>query len=63
MAEDVIHIVDYYSDIDPDLGRSVGVVGNSQGGWIVQRIAGMKSNVDFAKSLVGPVTTLPFNCL
>lgn len=58
MAEDVIHIADYYSDIKPNLGRNVGIVGHSQGGWVAQRVAGMNSNVDFAISLVGPVRTL-----
>lgn len=58
MAEDVIHIVDYYSDVEPNLGRNVGVVGHSQGGWVVQRIAGMNSKVNFAISLVGPVRSL-----
>ena len=58
MAEDVIRIVNYYSDIKPNLGRNVGVVGHSQGGWVAQRVAGMNSKVNFAISLVGPVTTL-----
>lgn len=57
MAEDVIHIINYYSDREPNLERKVGVVGHSQGGWVVQRVA-MESNVDFAISLVGPVTSL-----
>ncbi|MEN2284444.1 alpha/beta fold hydrolase [Algoriphagus sp. SE2] len=58
MAEDAINIIDHYIGVDPKLGRNVGIVGHSQGGWVVQRVAGMESNVDFAISLVGPVTTL-----
>ena len=58
MAEDAISIIDYYADLDPHLGRNVGIVGHSQGGWVVQRLAGMESNINFAISLVGPVTTL-----
>ena len=58
MAEDVLTIVDYYKGLDSVTADTVGVIGHSQGGWVVQRIAGRENTVDFAVSLMGPVTTL-----
>ena len=51
-------ILEYYAGLPHVSAQRIGVVGHSQGGWVAQRLAATNREIDFAISLVGPVTTL-----
>ncbi len=57
-ADDVYAAVQYLQEhpsIDPD---NIGLIGHSQGGWIVSLVAAQHDDVVFFISLVGPTTTV-----
>lgn len=57
-AEDMyaaVRALKAHPDIDPD---RVGLVGHSQGGWVVQQAAAQHDDVAFWVSLVGPTTSV-----
>lgn len=56
-SEDLLAVVDYYR-IYLNLGNPIiGIVGHSEGGWVVQHSIAEDPGIDFAVSLAGPVTT------
>ncbi len=57
-AEDLyasVQTLQNHPQVDPD---HVGVIGHSQGGWVVMQVAGEHPEVAFFISLAGPVTTI-----
>ena len=62
-ADDLYNAVSFaqnYSNIDPE---NVGVIGHSQGGWVVAQAAGEHSDIAFFVSLAGPTMTMRENSL
>jgi len=57
-ANDLLAIVDYYRSDDRINPDRIGVVGHSQGGWVVVIAGSQDSHLDFVISLSGPVRTM-----
>ncbi|HUE97362.1 MAG TPA: alpha/beta fold hydrolase, partial [Longimicrobiaceae bacterium] len=57
LATDAIDAVERLGD-EPDARRPIGVLGISQGGWVVPIAASRSERVDFAISMVGAVVPL-----
>lgn len=57
-AEDVLAVFNYYDEILANGNLPGGVIGHSQGGWVVQILAAKDSPIDFAISLSGSVRTV-----
>lgn len=57
-AEDMLAVVQYYRDF-PGLNAEIqGIVGHSQGGWVVYEAGSRDPELDFVISLAGPTVTL-----
>jgi pimeloyl-ACP methyl ester carboxylesterase len=57
-AADTLEVVDYLRGLDIVNPKEIGVVGHSQGGWIVQLIASQDSELAYAISMAGPTVTV-----
>ena len=57
-AEDLLTAVDYLEAHPVIDGEHIGLVGHSQGGWVVNLVASQDPQIDFFISLAGPTTTV-----
>jgi uncharacterized protein len=52
MSDDVLAVIEYYKNLDSISSDSIGIIGHSQGGWVVQRIAGKEHSGDHMTSRI-----------
>ena len=57
-AADVLAVINHYRQ-DPRVdGTKIGIVGHSEGGWVVQLAGSLDPDIDFVISLAGPTTSV-----
>ena len=57
-ADDMYAVVEHFREHPAIDAANVGVIGHSQGGWVVQHVAAEHEDIPFFISLAGPTTSV-----